>query len=288
MVTRLKDALVDRSLTRYPVPIADAVAGLACADSLHEQRDRVVEVFRAVLRTLAGAVLAARVQFGPGPGETSAEVQTLLRQLRRRGLTDGQWVGLVRELLRPWKDDPESHPLPQLVTAFFGRKAPLPPLLDSLLAMRKSETVAHGAAGDEDDLAQVLAARVPALEALLETVEPLWEALRLVVPLSQPVDASERQRAWDLTGVTTARGRWRRMDLGPGVRVAPGAAVLADCEGAPMVALSPIVIVRRPSPDQTEECFVLDGGDRKGARYVAIPSMAEHRDADAWASLEEA
>ncbi len=136
MSTRLSPELIERALARYPVPIADAVAGLESADSLHEQRDRVVEVFRAVVRSLAGIVLAVRVQYGPGPGQVSAEVEKLLRGLRSRGLTDGQWVGLLRELLRPWKNDAASYPLPGLVAAFHARKAPLPRPLDCLLKMR--------------------------------------------------------------------------------------------------------------------------------------------------------
>ena len=132
MSTRLPPALSE-ALARFPVPIADAVAGLESADSLHEQRDRVVEVFRAAVRTLAGIALAVRVQYGPGPGRVSDEVEKLLRGLRSRGLTDGQWVGLLRELLRPWKEDAASYPLPGLVSAFHARKAPLPRLLEGLL-----------------------------------------------------------------------------------------------------------------------------------------------------------
>ncbi len=63
--------LVDRALTRHPVPIADATSALAAADSLLERRDRVVETFRTVMRFLGSLALAARVQYGPGPGSES-------------------------------------------------------------------------------------------------------------------------------------------------------------------------------------------------------------------------
>ena len=45
----LPKELVERVLAQHPVPVADAVAALESADNLHETRDRVVEVFRAVL-----------------------------------------------------------------------------------------------------------------------------------------------------------------------------------------------------------------------------------------------
>ena len=82
--------LAERSLATSPVPIADATGALVAADSAFEQRDRVVEVFRAALRTLSALVLCARVQFGKGPGAEPAQIPDLIRSLRSRGLTDGQ------------------------------------------------------------------------------------------------------------------------------------------------------------------------------------------------------
>lgn len=114
----LSPELVDDAMVRWPVPVADAISALAAAAGPHETRDRVVEVFRTATRVLGGYALSARLQFGPGPGEASAEVGQLVKTLRRRGLTDGQWVGLTRELLRPWKDAPERHVLPGLVKLF--------------------------------------------------------------------------------------------------------------------------------------------------------------------------
>ena len=288
LTRRLPEDLAVRVLTHHPVPIADAVAALVAAEGPFEQRDRVVEVFRAALRTLGALALSARVQFGPGPSGEAAQVPELLRALRNRGLTDGQWQGLVRELLRPWSGAPASHPLPELVTLFHARKSELPKLVDELLLMRKAETVAHGASGTKEALGEILERRVPQLARLLELTDPLWEKARLVVPLALPDDDAEPQRAWLLMGSTPPRGRWRWIELAPAARMTPGEALLVGPDGAPLVALHPLVLVRRPSPEAVEEFFTLDGGSRKGAVYVALPSMAEHREAEAWTALERA
>ncbi|MBL8744058.1 MAG: hypothetical protein JNK04_23285, partial [Myxococcales bacterium] len=95
---RFPEALAARVLSAFPTPIADAVMALLAAESAFEERDRVVEIFRAELRLIAAYVLSARVQFGPGPDGEAPSVPELLRSLRARGLTDGQWVALVREL----------------------------------------------------------------------------------------------------------------------------------------------------------------------------------------------
>lgn len=270
----------------HPLPIADAVAALAAADSLHERRDRVVECFRAVIRYTGAVVLSARAQFGPGPGDESIQLQDLLRGLRRRGLTDGQWVGLIRGLLRAWSEVPDTYAVPRIVELFYGHhKKKLARAIDGLLEMRKSETIAHGATGAGADLEAVLARRAPQLDELLASFGAVWDAARLVVPLSAPGDDDASQPAWLLSGYTPPRGKWPRVALAGGVRVAPGHPILIDPDGAPLVALHPIAMFRRPSPEAVEELFVLDGAKKSAARYVALPSMAEHRESEVWGHL---
>lgn len=286
VTARLSQDLADRVLASHPLPIADATAALVAADSPFEQRDRVVEVFRAITRYLAALVLAARVQFGPGPAGDSLEVKGLYRALRSRGLTDGQWFGLVREVLRPFDKTPDAHPLPDLVKLVHARKPEFVKLIDELLLMRKAETVAHGATGTKAALSEILAKRVPQLARLLELLDPLWQKARLVAPLA-PGEDGEPQRALLLMGDTPPRGRFRRIELGPSVRLSAGECILADPDGKPLLALHPLILVRPPSPEASPEFFTLDGGTKKGAVYVAIPSMAEHRDAEVWKVLEK-
>lgn len=69
----LPASLIERAIARYPLPLADAVAALAAAESLHEERDRVVEVFRVALRWLALLALAAQGHLGASPAHVSEE-----------------------------------------------------------------------------------------------------------------------------------------------------------------------------------------------------------------------
>ncbi|MEO7327138.1 MAG: hypothetical protein ABI193_01080, partial [Minicystis sp.] len=243
MSSRLPAELTERVLSSHPLPIADATGALVAADSVFEQRDRIVEVFRAALRMLAAMVLAARVQFGKGPGAEPGQIAELIRSLRSRGLTDGQWFAIVREMVRPWVQAPSSYPLSELVTLLHGKKSELPRLVDELLAMRKSETVAHGASGTKAAIGEILARRAPQLARLLAMLEPLWARARLVVPLAKPEGDDELQAAWLLMGDTPARGKWRRIELAAGVRLTPGEALLVDAEARPLLALHPLVLV---------------------------------------------
>jgi WD40 repeat protein len=267
MSRHLPAALMDRVLTRYPLPVADAVLALASADNAHEERDRVIEVFRAVLRYLAALALAARGQLGPdGEGE---EARELLGALGRRGLSDGQWAGLLRELVRPWSAAPERAPLPGLVRLVRGRFARV---VDELLEMRKTGTVAHGGTGDDAAIEALLTRRMPCLAELLELAEGAWGEARLVAPLPPGAGA---QRAWLLAGGTPPRGRWRRVSLAEGVALPAGELALIDAQGRPLLVLGPVLLLRKSEGEGPEEVFVIDGVGRRGAVYVALPSMNE-------------
>lgn len=279
----IPDALLDRARVHWPVPVADALAALDTSTSLHERRDRVVEVFRVCVRLMAAYSVAARVQYGPGSGD-SPQVLPLLTRLRARGLTDGQWVGLVRELVRPWEDNASDYRLPELVPVFFGDRETRT-AVEGLLAMRKSETVAHGGTGDEGEIAALLDKRLPQLTTLLTALAPVWEAYPMVLPLEPSTQSA--QVAWRLVGGTPARGRWRRRELPDGVNLPRGGPVLLSDE-KPVLALSPFLEFRRPTDEAVEELFFLDGSIRRKARYIALPSMAELRDFDAvWDVLKD-
>jgi WD40 repeat protein len=286
-VIRLESDLAERVLASHPLPVADAVAALLAAEGPFEARDRVVEVFRAELRMLGAIVLAARLQLGAGPGPDSAQVPELLRTLRARGLTDGQWAAVLREVLRPWSGARAGHPLRVLVELVHARKSELVRLFDELLVMRKSETVAHGATGTRAGIEEILARRVPQLARTLELLDPLWSSVKLCAPVA-PTPEEEEQAAWLLMGTTPARGRFRRIGLGARDPLPSEEVLLVDESGRPLVALHPVALLKRPSPGAVPEVFLLDGGSKRGAVYVAFPSMSEHRERDAWSAIEGA
>ncbi|MEC7983551.1 MAG: hypothetical protein VX278_00220, partial [Myxococcota bacterium] len=285
----ISDHIYDHACTDYPLPIAETVVSLAAADNEHEERDRIVECFRAIIRTLSVLALAAVVGRGSDADiEKNEQLQNLIAQMGRgkKGLTDGQWVALTRESLRGWKNRPQDHPLPELVELFFKDKK-TNSLIDQLLKMRKSETVAHGASGDQTSLQEIISTRLPQLETLLTKCESLWSRIQFVVPLGQPMDGEERQRAWSLKGPSARKGRWRRLDLDKGIRLEPGRMVLIDKENRDVLHLYPMALFQRPTPEAIEEFFVLEGRSKSGSRHLSIPAMLEVETEEAWTLLEE-
>ena len=50
------------------------------------------------------------------------------------------------------------------------------------------------------------------------------------------------------------------------------------------VGVGTISVALGEARDTVEEVFLLDGGTKRGALYVAFPSMAEHRETSAWSA----
>jgi hypothetical protein len=282
MVAGRAASALEAAVVTWPTPVADALLLLLGAESPFERRDRIVEVFRAQLRLLAALGLAARLQFGEGPEPPSAQVVDLLRQLRGRGLTDGQWLALLREVLRPWASAPDAHPLAALVRPMFARKSELLKLWDELLVMRKSETVAHGASGTRDELDAIVTRRIPQLERTFALTSALWSSLGLVAP-REHVEGQPRSAVL-LMGPTPSSGRFRPVPLQES-ELPPGELLLIDPEGRPRLALHPVVTLSRVR--DLDRVFILDGPAKQGATLVSFPSMLEHRDASGFDGLEE-
>ncbi len=264
--------LVEVVCARYPVPIADATRALLAADGLHEQRDRVVECFRATVRTVAAVALAARAAAGGRARGCARGLEPLLAARQGRPITDGQWIGLARAALAPWGSCPAASPVPDLVLLFHGRRRRrLARALDSLLAMRRTETVAHGATGDDTELRAILTRRLPSLVAALRALAPVWDRLQLVVPLDPRRGG---QRGLLLAGDTPIRDRWRRVDLEVGRAIDPGTVHAVDPDGVPLFAMAPfarITAVAGSVGARGLALALLDGVDRRGARYVELP-----------------
>ena len=169
--------------------------------------------------------------------------------------------------------------MPELVDLVHKKKAKFPKLVDALLVMRKSETVAHGATGSREDLERILDTRIPQLGELLAMTQPLWDRLRVVLPAA----AGPIAHVW--MGATPASGRFRTMPFAGSD--ASDQLLLIDEDDSPVLALHPIFVVDEPSPGAHREIFTLDRGSKRGAVYVAFPSMAERTLTDVWNALSE-
>ena len=249
------------ALERAPQPIAEAIAALEAARNAHQAREAVVAIADSIARWLGILALACRSRIGGAATEVRAPIQ----HLRREALSRQEWIALAREICRPFASRREAFPLPELVAALFAReRGPIDALVTHVDAIGSS-----AALSDAEVREQLAAALVPLEGALAELAN--LDAYAVVVPrgrfgeLWNGVRRSERLS-------TIIRGR----------ATMPGHAVLVDAEGAPVLALAPLVQIRPPSPGAVDEMFLIAGGGQHGARLDAPPRGYEHHDEDVW------
>lgn len=264
-VPQLDEAVRATVIALGPQPLAESVSALEASRTVGQALEAAAQVFRAVARYLGLIALACRTKVGAGALADSATTLELLAQLRRRGLTDAEWVNLGRELCRPFAQLREAYPLPELV-AFFVEGEP------DALSTRLFQANGHSeAAGDGPDSAR------ERLERELSRLSQLLRAVSFLFEYSLVVARPDRSELW--TGVRRPRRNSRPL---PSSGLTEGQAFLIDGEGAPVVTLWPLVQPIAPTPGAPEEVFLLEGNSRLGAKLVSIPLGFERHDDAVW------
>jgi WD40 repeat protein/serine/threonine protein kinase len=265
---RLPEPQREAVLARAPQPLAQAIAALDAARNAHQARDAVWQVVRVAVRLCGVTALAAHAHVGAGASTSPSAIGDALRGLRRRALSDADWLEVARELCRPFAGMKDAHPLPELVAMVCDDAR----AITALLALRAASED-HG--GNSD--AQV--------RALLDTALPLCGALLdelaffsdypLVIPFGGGLaDVWMGVRKSDRPTLAVRGGA-----------LADGQPALVDAAGVPAVALWPYVQLLSPAPGAADALFFFEGQGRRGARLVALPDAFERDDEALWAAF---
>ncbi|HEY8145995.1 MAG TPA: protein kinase [Kofleriaceae bacterium] len=268
-VPRLDEALRAELLATAPQPLAQAVAMVDAARNPHQARDAVWKLTRVAVRLLGIAALASHSHVGTGPAATDEALREALRGLRRRGLSDTEWLALTRDLVRRFIGLRDAHPIPELVDFLAGDGGAR---LDELVALRAAHDDTGG--GSEEQVRALLAQALPLTNRVLAALRFLT-GYPLAVPDAGGLTADE----WMGVG----RQERRRLELSRAVE--PGRPMLVDPAGVPVVSLWPFVQVHEPAPGAPPALFLFEGKGRRGARMTGLPNSFEREDEELWRAI---
>jgi WD40 repeat protein/tRNA A-37 threonylcarbamoyl transferase component Bud32 len=261
---RLDEPLRDGLLAGAPQPIAEALGVLDGARSAHQALDAMWHVAVTTLRYVTLVALAGRTRVAR---TATAAITDSLRALRRRILSEDEWLQLFRALADSHANDPEAHPVPELV-----REPRLAVAFETVLALRPR--IQHASSASESSARELLVDALHALEDLLQLVEPVF---------AYPLAVMHRGVAERWMGLR----RPLRATLPLGTGVPDGEVVLFGHDERPVLRLSPLVVAEEPAPGTPRELFFLEGQDRRGARFVARPAGFERSDDRVWDWLRD-
>jgi hypothetical protein len=253
----LDGALREIWIARAPAPMADVFPRLVAGAQPREAHQALQSLLRALARYLGVLSLAGRSRIASDASD-SPRLAELARALRERTMSPADWIALVRELARPFRDRPGLAPVPELFTLAWPPEGDEDPL-DDLAAMDRvlAEAPAH-------------AGLRPRLERLLAACEFLLD-YRLVVA-----------RAGGAVSWMGVRRFHRPVAIARRAPLAPDEVALLDADGFPILRLSPAAQVTAPTPDRHEEMFLLAGGGVHGGRLVSEPHGFERQDEAVW------
>ncbi len=269
-IPELAEETRQTAMQEAPQPLAEAVGALAAAHNAHQARDAMWLVLHVAIRLLGLLSLSCRTRVGSGEATDSELVGELLRQLRRRGLDDVEWVSLVRELCRPFAKRRDVYPVPELVALFYDDEGQ-ERTVDAFAALfgLRDEAITSGS---EAQIQVLLERSLPAVAKLLDALLFL-SSYQLVVP------RGGRAERW--MGVRLPR-RSTMLCTGD---LQDGHPLLVDADGAVVLSLYPLLQIAQPTPGAPEELFLLEGQGRHGsgaARLVALPAGFERQEEAFW------
>jgi WD40 repeat protein/serine/threonine protein kinase len=272
---RLARDVADAALRDFPQPLAEAIAEMNAGRSAYQSLDGARRVAHVIARWLAVVALAAWQARRHGESLSDAAAE-LLSALRKRRLSDEEWLELAREVTVPFAPRAADHPVPELVRlleappASGGRMHEISGLLRRHVDHPASALPTERAAAEELGIALTMTADV--LRALSffsryvvavggedGTLE-LWTGVRSKYRVPFPLTSAAHPEPGDV------------LLVGPGERV---------------VSMTPLAAARRPSQSAEPELFLLEGRGRHGVLMVALPTGFEQTSEDAAAWLNQ-
>ena len=256
---RLDEGVRDAWLSDAPQPLAESVAALDGARTVHQARDAAQALVRNLLRYLLAVVLATR----SGDAQDDPALLELVRSLRKRELTAEERLQLVRLLVRPHA----NHRIPELialVTPGANGADALEPILGFYSIAEDS--------GSEDAVLLRLGRRIPELTQLLRKTAFVLDYV-LVVPRGGAAERWTGQRQQPRSQATVLGGE-----------LVEGHPMLLDRNGHICADLWPLVQAAAPSDGAQPELFVFDGRGRHGPQMIAAARGSG--DSSAWSWVE--
>jgi len=249
-------------LTNAPKPIAESVASLLASHNAYQFKDRVLLVFRVLIRYIGILSIASYTSIADKI-QNNELINKSISALYQETLNEAQWIELSRELCRSFSKKRDAFAVAELVSLFFANNdssSSISEIFASLLQLQEKITMAVSL--KEENLVELLEQFLFKLTILLKEVSWICD-YHLVLPKDNQA--------------TKWMGIAKHLSIVPvkSSNLANEKAMLIDVNGYFVLSLWPLVEIVEPSLGAVKEVFLLDGKGRNGAKLVSFPQAFE-------------
>jgi WD40 repeat protein/serine/threonine protein kinase len=250
-------------LANAPKPIAESVASLLASYNANQFKDRVLLVFRVLIRYIGILSLASYTSIA-GKQRNNELINKFIISLYRESLNEAQWIELSRELCHPFAKKKDAFAIPELVSLFFPDNDDSPRSISAVFTslLQLQEKIIVTVSLHENVLVSLLEEFLSKLTVLIRETSWICDYY-LVEP--------KANQATKWMGIT------KKLNVIPikSSNLADGKATLVDANGCLVISLWPLVEIVEPSLGAAKDVFFLDGKAKHGAKLVSFPEAFE-------------
>jgi formylglycine-generating enzyme required for sulfatase activity/WD40 repeat protein/serine/threonine protein kinase len=274
------EILKENILTNAPKPLADTVVNLVAASNTYQFKDRILIVFRVLVRYIGILALASYAHITKNQSKEEL-INQKVATLYQYGLTETQWLEFSKELCRPFAKKCDAFPIPELISLFFSLDSEEETFLTEIFTklLHTQQEIYSSASLTEDHLLFLLNGFLTKLTTLLKSTSWLNDYY-LVLPDGDKVSKC-MGIAKDLSFVKVkAKDLLGELDK---------KTALVDSSGCFVLSLWPLIEITEPSPNAPLEVFLLEskGRSREKTKLISLPHGFQIETLSPWEWIKE-
>ncbi|MBI4854395.1 MAG: SUMF1/EgtB/PvdO family nonheme iron enzyme [Acidobacteria bacterium] len=263
LLPEFDEIIKENLLANAPKPIAESLASLLASHNAYQFKDRVLLVFRVLIRYIGILALASYTSTA-NKQQNNELINKSVSTLYKESLSEAQWIELSRELCRSFAKKRDVFPIPELVTLFFADNDDSPSPVSDLAAnlLQLQEKIIMAVSLKEESLIELLEEFLSKLTMLLRKVSWICDYYLVEPKANQATKWMGTSKSFGLMSVKSSN-------------LANEKAMLLDSNGHFVLLLWPLVEIVEPSLGTAKEIFFLDGKARSGTKLVSFPQAFE-------------
>jgi len=270
----LSQSLKDTIIQEFPNPIADTFWDFIVSQTKIERFDRLLDIFRITLKYTAFVMLLKYLNINKFENKTNLLISEISTKMLRKGLTDGEYVQIIRELSRFFINLEDNSIVHEIAKNLFKNKRSareeVLQIFDSLLSFRNRHR--HGVTGSEEYYGKIIKNIIPTFERFFEIFMPLCNYPLIVCKNSNILNQKDKFKIlyFKLMGVTPPRSKFLINEFILNHSLIRNQTYIIDNKNF-FISLAPLFDFGKIESNKDENLYIYESIKNKGFLLISHP-----------------